>query len=79
MMSKQKIYFLLDSVLLEYKIHYKQESEKRIVEDLKEYLPNLSKTSVVTVVTSRDVGEVGQWLASNDLNKFVNQISKSVI
>lgn len=78
MTEKQKIYLLLDQVLLEYKLYYEEQSEKKFINDLKEYLPDLYRTSQITLITAQEINKINQWLLENGLKKFVYNVSATV-
>lgn len=76
-MKKQKIYFLLDQILFEYKLKYKDASENKIIDDLKLYLPDLAKTSKIKIITTGEIEKIKQWFFVNGLSKFIDGVSKS--
>lgn len=78
-MKKQKIYFLLDEVLLEYENHFEKKSEKQFIKDLSEYLPILSKTSEIILITKQEIDKVNKWLLENNLHEFVYNVSNPVM
>lgn len=53
-MKKDKIFILFDGVLEDYKKHYGEESESRLVADLKQYLSDLSKKAKIIIITNKN-------------------------
>lgn len=74
-MKKKNIYILFDDMMRDF-IHYCGEMcEEELVEEMKKYLKQLSKTSKIMVITHNDVSKIKEWFKKNGLIKFVDNIS----
>ena len=72
--KKTPMWIFIDDVRQEYLAHYGNLGEKIMINDLKTYLPNFSKTSQIIILTRKDNAKVFAWLQNNKLNNFVHQI-----
>lgn len=75
-MKKSKIYMLLDDVLTEYTNYYGENSETKLIEDLKHYFAELSKKSDIILMTNKETFTIANWLLKNDLYKYIDNIIK---
>lgn len=74
-MSKAMIFIFFDDVMREYQNYYADEWENKLIEDLKKYLKELSKKSLINIITRQNVADVKNWCSKNNLHIFIDSIS----
>lgn len=77
-MKKSIMYILFDSVLTDYKRHYGEKWEIKLVAELKQYLSDLSKNSEIISITNNTL-QITTWLLKNNLHHFIKNIVKPKI
>lgn len=78
-MKKQKNYIFFDEIVTEYFNHHGEKGEYALVQDLKKYLADLSKTSEIMIITRQDTFKVTNWFLRHDLYQFTHTITNTMI
>lgn len=78
-MEQQKNYIFFDEVFAEYINKFGENGEEFLIQDLKKYLQDLSKTSKIMVITRQNTFKITNWFLKNDLYQFTDNITNPTI
>lgn len=73
-MKKPPIYIFFDDVVREYTDSNNENSEEKMVNDLRTYFGNLSESSEIMLITYQDTSNLVDWLSKNEISQFVNKV-----
>lgn len=77
---RQKLnYIFFDDIVVEYANCLGNFWEKQFINDLKKYLPNLSKNGGIAIITKRNIQDIEKWFKQNELRQYVDCISNTAI